>query len=148
MDKDIMWYRYQIRSLNYSLTICNNKRISWVTNWHSFWIFSFQVVGKCCIWVKEWIDIMYLENWNLHTPPFNNSPDPRFFYWSRHCKEALSQIIYTIRNRIGCAMLTGDPGVGKTTMSNLIIEKLPKKTRSISNLGPPPKIICRQRSIV
>ena len=90
-----------------------------------------------CNGSKEWIDIMYLENWKLHTPPFKNSVDPSFFYCSQNCKETLSQIIYTIRNRIGCAIITGDPGVGKTTMSNLIIEKLPKRRFELATITNP-----------
>lgn len=78
-----------------------------------------------------------LKYWSLYTSPFKNLPDPHFFYCSQNCRNALNQIIYTIRNRLGCAMLTGDPGVGKTTISNLIIKKLPESSFKIALFSNP-----------
>src|SRR5262249_53557164 len=49
--------------------------------------------------------------------PFENTPDPRFFYASEQHREALAAIEYTIRMRKGIVLITGEIGAGKTTVA-------------------------------
>lgn len=69
---------------------------------------------------------MYLEYWGLKKFPFDNVPDPRFFYLSKPHEEALTRLIYATKMRKGGAMLTGELGCGKTMLTKVYIEQLPK----------------------
>ncbi len=67
---------------------------------------------------------MYEAYWELTEPPFDNSPNPKFFYLSPDHEEALVRLVYTVRHRKGCGMLTGEYGCGKTTLSRALIQRL------------------------
>jgi type II secretory pathway predicted ATPase ExeA len=67
---------------------------------------------------------MYEAYWKLAEPPFDNSPNPKFFYLSPEHEEALMRLVYTVRHRKGCGMLTGEYGCGKTTLSRALIQRL------------------------
>jgi len=64
------------------------------------------------------------EYWGLKEPPFENVPDPRFFYAAPQHEEALTRLIYAASRRKGAAMLTGDVGCGKTLLSRVFIQGL------------------------
>lgn len=66
---------------------------------------------------------MYSEFYNLGVLPFENTPDPRFFYASDQHREALAAIEYTIRMRKGFVMITGEAGLGKTMLGRLMAER-------------------------
>jgi general secretion pathway protein A len=68
---------------------------------------------------------MYLEHWGFKLLPFENVPDPRFFYLSPSHEEALSRIIYAAKMSKGGAMLSGEVGCGKTTLAKVCIQELP-----------------------
>ncbi|WP_459889814.1 AAA family ATPase, partial [Desulfothermus okinawensis] len=59
---------------------------------------------------------MYLEFFGLKREPFHISPDPYFFYFGPTHKEAYAALIYAIRNRKGFVAITGEVGLGKTTV--------------------------------
>jgi general secretion pathway protein A len=59
---------------------------------------------------------MYLNFFHLRQEPFQITPDPAFLYLSPSHKEALASIIYGIQNRKGFIAITGEVGVGKTTI--------------------------------
>jgi general secretion pathway protein A len=67
---------------------------------------------------------MYLQYWQFKEYPFENVPDPRFFYLSRSHEEALARVLYAIRMRKGAAMVTGDIGCGKTTLAKVCLQEL------------------------
>ena len=67
---------------------------------------------------------MYLEYWGFQVLPFENVPDPRFFFLSRTHEEALTRLIYAGKMRKGGAMLSGEIGCGKTTLIKVCIQKL------------------------
>ncbi|MCK4648810.1 ATPase, partial [bacterium] len=60
---------------------------------------------------------MYEEYWGLKEKPFENTPDPRFLYYSPKHEEALTRLLYAIREKKGAAILTGGFGAGKTVLS-------------------------------
>lgn len=67
---------------------------------------------------------MYREYWKLKEKPFENTPDPRFIYYSSKHEEALSRMLYCIREKKGAGMLTGDYGSGKTLLSRILLKEL------------------------
>src|SRR3989338_3535754 len=69
---------------------------------------------------------MYENYWGLTEKPFENTPDPRFMYYSKKHEEALMRLLYAIKEEKGSAMLTGDYGSGKTILSRIIIDELMK----------------------
>lgn len=66
---------------------------------------------------------MYTSFYNLRALPFENTPDPRFFFASEQHREALAAIEYTIRTRKGFVMVTGDVGMGKTMVGHMMAQR-------------------------
>ena len=67
---------------------------------------------------------MYEQYWGLNEPPFTLTPDPRFLYMSRAHEDALMMLNYAVTRNKGAAMLAGDIGLGKTTISRKLLETL------------------------
>ena len=67
---------------------------------------------------------MYLDYWGFRKFPFENVPDPDFFYLSKTHEEGLTRLIYAAKMRKGAAMLSGDIGCGKTTLAKVYVQKL------------------------
>lgn len=67
---------------------------------------------------------MYEAYWGLQEPPFSLTPDPRFLYMSRSHEDALMMLHYAITRNKGAALLRGDIGLGKTTISRKLLEML------------------------
>ncbi len=80
---------------------------------------------------------MYLEHWGLQEFPFENVPDPKFMYFSQEYEEALVRLMYAVQRKKGCALLTGDVGCGKTTLSRVLIQKLMETDSEIGLITNP-----------
>jgi general secretion pathway protein A len=71
---------------------------------------------------------MYEEYWGLTAAPFQNVPDPDFFFPSAQHREGLARLMYAVTHNKGSALLVGDVGCGKTTLSReFIVELSPDK---------------------
>jgi len=80
---------------------------------------------------------MYLEYWQLKERPFENVPDPRFFYLSNIHQEALMRLLYTAREeKLGCYMI-GVHGCGKTTVLNVFEEHIKDQGFNIISTSNP-----------
>src|SRR5690348_4578103 len=80
---------------------------------------------------------MHEAYWGLNEPPFSLTPDPRFLYLSRAHEDALMMLHYAISRNKGAAMLSGDIGLGKTTISRKLLELLdPIRTRVVMIVNP------------
>jgi general secretion pathway protein A len=67
---------------------------------------------------------MYLEHYKLHIKPFQITTDPKFLWLGENHREALAVLKYGIMDNRGLVLLTGDVGIGKTTLINALIESL------------------------
>ncbi len=67
---------------------------------------------------------MYEKYWGLKISPFQNVPDPDFYFPSPIHEEAISRLFYTIDTNKGAGLLTGEVGAGKTMVSRALIRKL------------------------
>jgi general secretion pathway protein A len=67
---------------------------------------------------------MYETFYNLAVSPFNNTPNSRFFFETEQHREALAKLEYTVRNRRGFALITGEIGAGKTTLIRTLMRRL------------------------
>jgi type II secretory pathway predicted ATPase ExeA len=64
---------------------------------------------------------MYASFFGLRELPFNNTPDPRFFFSTPDHEEALACLIYAITEGKGFVLLTGEVGAGKTLITRLML---------------------------
>ncbi len=80
---------------------------------------------------------MYESYWGLTEQPFSLTPDPRFLFMSRGHEDALMMLHYAITRNKGAAMLSGDIGLGKTTVSRKLLDLLdPVKHRVVLIVNP------------
>jgi general secretion pathway protein A len=80
---------------------------------------------------------MYLDYWGLNKLPFENVPDPGFFFLSKPHEEALSRLLYAVEMRKGCALLSGEIGCGKTSLSKVFIQKISGERYDIAVISNP-----------
>jgi general secretion pathway protein A len=78
---------------------------------------------------------MYSEYFDLKEKAFGNTPDPRFLYPSRQHQEALARLEYAVEER-GIALITGEIGTGKTTLSRALIDSLGEQYKPVMILNP------------
>ncbi|MFH1339070.1 MAG: AAA family ATPase [Candidatus Omnitrophota bacterium] len=69
---------------------------------------------------------MYEQFWNLKEKPFQNTPDPRYLYLSSQHEDALMKLTYVVAQGLGCGMLSGVFGCGKTLLGKAILNDLGK----------------------
>ena len=81
---------------------------------------------------------MYLEYYGLDQAPFSITPDPHYVFLSEHHRDALAHLLYGIHQGGGggFVQLTGEVGTGKTTLSRLLLNKLPENTHAALVLNP------------
>ena len=57
---------------------------------------------------------MYLSYWGLKEKPFENTPNPKFFYNSAQHEEAFARMMYVVKEDKGAGVVTGVFGCGAT----------------------------------
>jgi len=67
---------------------------------------------------------MYEAHWGLNEKPFENTPNPKYIYYSKIHKEAIYRLLYAIREKKGAAILTGEYGSGKTLVAKVLWQEL------------------------
>lgn len=68
---------------------------------------------------------MYEAYWGLREAPFEGAPNPKFLYLSPGHEEALARLVRAVAARQGAALLSGEPGCGKTVLSRALLHQLP-----------------------
>jgi len=79
---------------------------------------------------------MYKGYFGLKESPFSIAPNPQFLFMSDRHKEALAHLSYGLGETGGFALLTGEVGTGKTTISRRLMEQLPENTQAACILNP------------
>lgn len=79
---------------------------------------------------------MYEAFYGFREKPFHVTADPSFLYPSRHHQEAMSHLMYGIRERLGFIMITGEVGTGKTTLAKALVQKLAGPIQTALVLNP------------
>jgi len=77
------------------------------------------------------------EYWGLQAAPFENVPDPKYYFPSARHEEAIHRLLYGVQARKGAIMLTGEIGCGKTLLSRTLIQHLTKMKYDIALIADP-----------
>ena len=80
---------------------------------------------------------MYEAFWGLSEKPFENTPDPRFFFASPQHQEACARMLYCVRERKGAGLLTGVFGCGKTVVGHMLMQELNKERYRVAFITNP-----------
>jgi len=77
------------------------------------------------------------ESWYGFTEkPFNLTPDPKYLYLSQRHAEAFAHLEFGHRERGGFVLITGEVGMGKTTLARYFLSTLPADTHTAVILYP------------
>ena len=71
---------------------------------------------------------MYTHYFRLKEKPFSIAPDMSFLYMSEQHRDALAHLLYGVSSDDCFVLLTGDVGMGKSTVCRCLLEQLPKTT--------------------
>ena len=71
---------------------------------------------------------MYMQFFGLEDRPFSLIPDPDYLYWADGHRAAFTVLEYGIVSRAPITVLTGEIGVGKTTLLQKLLESLDEDT--------------------
>jgi general secretion pathway protein A len=74
---------------------------------------------------------------DLAEPAFENVPNPRFLWLAPGHADALVRLTYALSQRRGCAILTGEPGCGKTLLIRSVVQRLEPNRYEIALLTNP-----------
>src|SRR5438270_6419147 len=78
---------------------------------------------------------MFEEFFGLRVKPFGKTPDPSFLFESDQHKEALARLEYAVEEK-ELALLVGDIGSGKTTLSRALIDRLGESRPVVLIINP------------
>jgi general secretion pathway protein A len=91
-----------------------------------------------------------LAHFNLKDNPFRLTPETTYLFMGRHHEEAMAHLRYALAEGEGFTALTGERGVGKTTLCQAFIEKIGESASVAFITEPVPgprelmRRICRQ----
>ena len=80
---------------------------------------------------------MYEEFYGLNRRPFENTPNPEFFFASKQHREALAALIYGIKQSKGFMLVTGEVGSGKTFLIQSLKYELEEENHIILEVATP-----------
>jgi type II secretory pathway predicted ATPase ExeA len=78
---------------------------------------------------------MFEEHFGFATKPFGKTPDPTFLYESPQHREALARLEYAVEEK-DLALLVGDIGSGKTTLSRALIDRIAESRPVVLIINP------------
>jgi type II secretory pathway predicted ATPase ExeA len=78
---------------------------------------------------------MFEKHFGLRAKPFGKTPDPAFLFESEQHREALARLEYAVDEK-DLALLVGDIGSGKTTLSRALIDRIGETRPVILVINP------------
>ncbi|TKB47179.1 ExeA family protein [Thalassotalea mangrovi] len=78
----------------------------------------------------------YTGFFGLNEVPFSIAPNPHYLFMSDRHREALAHLSYGLGETGGFALLTGEVGTGKTTVSRCLLEQLPENAQVAYIINP------------
>ncbi|NWH06369.1 ExeA family protein [Desulfobacter latus] len=75
---------------------------------------------------------MYTQFFNFKEKPFNLVPDPGFLFLSERHEKALTFLEYGLSEKAGFIMLTGEIGMGKTTLIRYLINQVDEQDTDVA----------------
>ena len=78
---------------------------------------------------------MYEEHFGFRERPFGKTPNPAYLYESAQHGEALARLEYAVEEK-ELALLTGDIGSGKTTLSRALIDRIGESRPVVLLINP------------
>lgn len=67
---------------------------------------------------------MYLDYFNFKEKPFSLTPDAKFLFLTKQFESALDVLNYSVKERLGFSVLTGEVGTGKTTITREFLNRI------------------------
>lgn len=77
---------------------------------------------------------MYAQHFRFSAPPFQLTPDTRFFFGSSGHSRAISHLVYGLSQQEGFIVITGEVGAGKTTLVEQLWSQLDHRTYVIARV--------------
>jgi len=74
---------------------------------------------------------MYTSYFNLKEKPFKLTPDPKYLYLGDHsskAKSTIAEMLYTVKEDVGFAIVIGEVGTGKTTVCRTFVNHINQMT--------------------
>lgn len=84
---------------------------------------------------------MYEGYWGLKQKPFQNTPNPRFVFYSSHHEEALVRMLYSVTESKGLMLLLGELGVGKSFIGHVFAREMRAKGYPVAFVRSPGKTV-------
>jgi len=67
---------------------------------------------------------VYLKYFGLEEKPFSLSPDSKYLFFTKQYESALDMLHYSVNERLGFSVLSGEVGTGKTTLTREFLNRL------------------------
>ncbi|MBI2343419.1 MAG: AAA family ATPase [Deltaproteobacteria bacterium] len=79
---------------------------------------------------------MYLAYFGLDEPPFRITPDTKFLFFTHQYEAAVDSLRYAIQKQMGFAVMTGEVGTGKTTLTRYLLSTLGDEIETALLINP------------
>lgn len=79
---------------------------------------------------------MYQQYFGFTSKPFENTPDPERFFMGKQYRESLAVLMHSVLSRKVLTVITGDIGLGKTTLGRTLLDKMPENTKKVEIIHP------------
>jgi general secretion pathway protein A len=74
-------------------------------------------------------DQLYTQHFGFSERPFTLLPDPDFLFWSKAHRRAFTVLEYGLATRAPLTVVTGEVGIGKTTLLQALLRQMPEDTQ-------------------
>ncbi len=79
---------------------------------------------------------MYSKFFGFKERPFEISPDPKFLYMGENHREALAHLVYAVQAGKSFTVITGEVGMGKTTLVQTLLSRIEGDVRTAHIFNP------------